>query len=59
MASRAAAPAPARTGKAAKAQSSPRAVKAALCSRGDNEWRTGSPMTPAMRVVPASTVARG
>ncbi len=54
MASRAAAPEPARTGNATKAQSSPSAAKAALCSRGDSEWRTGSPITPAMRVVPPS-----
>ena len=43
---------PVATGKATYAQSSPDAAKAALCSVGDNEWRTGSPTTPATRVWP-------
>ena len=46
-ASRARAPDPAGTSKAAKTQSSPTSAKAALWMAGDREWRTGSPITAA------------
>ena len=51
MAATAARPCPAATGKATYTQSRPRAAKAALCRAGDNEWVTGSPITPATRVL--------
>jgi hypothetical protein len=44
--------APARTGKARKAQSRPAARKAALWRTGESEWRIGYPMTAATRVAP-------
>src|SRR6516225_4374232 len=51
MAATAARPCPAATGNATYTQSRPRAAKAALCKAGDNEWVTGSPITPATRVL--------
>ena len=50
MPPRASATSPGATSKATKAQSSPRARKAALWMAGDRVWRTGDPMTAASRV---------
>ena len=59
MAATAARPCPAATGKATYTQSRPRAAKAALCRAGDSEWVTGSPITPATRVLALGLNAGG
>src|SRR4029450_7785967 len=55
MAATASAPRPAGTSSATNAQSAPAAAKAALRITGDNECRTGCPMTAARRVAPVIT----
>jgi hypothetical protein len=52
IAATAAAPLPGATSNATIRQSTPAASKAALCSAGDNECRTGDPITAATRVAP-------